>query len=320
MTLIEWIRLGITRLWQMKARIGLAILSALVFAFLIFPFDDLSDWVSAQVSIATRNSVFVQFERLKMSLFPSAGVQLEDVFVESVSFPGLQAEQITIQPTISALISRKVHGSVEASGLLGGDVSVSLGDAGVSERGNALTSLDVHATKLSLQDVRQLAQLPVLLKGRLDMETSGQLDTTFQDQPDLNVSVRVQQLELPPSNVPTQMGDMTLPELKLSNVRFKARLNAGRILIEEGQIGGPGDDLQGTIKGTFGLNLRPSPAGVQPEFGAYSLEIDLQPSPAFKQRAGFFFSFLSGYQSGERYRMRVSGVGLYAPPNMSQLR
>ncbi len=51
-------------------KIFVMILSALVFVFLLFPFDDLSDLISSQVSKLSNNSVYVQFERLKMSLFP----------------------------------------------------------------------------------------------------------------------------------------------------------------------------------------------------------------------------------------------------------
>lgn len=320
MSLIQMVQAFFGMLWRSKLKILLTFVSAIVFSLFIFPFDDLSDLISAQVSNATNNTVFVQFEKLKMLFFPRVGVKLENVYVESVSFPGLQAEKITIKPTISSLISKKPYGSIQAEGILKGDLQLELGSGGTSDKGAELTHIELEAQKINLQDLRQVTQLPMLLKGQLDVKTGGKLDLTFQEQPDIEVNLKIKQLEMPPSNVPTAMGDMTLPEMKLNNVELKGRLNGGRFLIETGNIGAAGDDLQGTIKGSLGLQLRNMGTGVVPEFGVYSFDIDILPSSGFKDRAGFFLSLLSGYQSGTRYRLKVSGNGFYAPPNMAPLR
>lgn len=320
MSLIGYVKAFFGFLWKIKLKLLLSIASALVFAFVIFPFDDLADWVSAQISIATRNSVFVQFEKLKMTLLP-AGAQMDKVFVETAALPGLQIDQVNLSPSISALISQKIQGHVSAKGILKGDLDVRLTDGGKSERGADLSHLEVQAQKINLQDLRQLANLPVMLKGRLDVETNGKLDLAFQEQPEMDLNVKISQFELPAANLPlADMGDISLPEMKLSNVELKGKLNGGRFLIENGQIGRPGDDLQGTIKGTMAMNLRGGPAGVYPEFGTYNLEIDLLPSTSFKSRAGFFMSLLSGYQSGERIKLRLSGLNFYGPPKMAPLR
>ncbi|HWU43028.1 MAG TPA: hypothetical protein VN132_06300, partial [Bdellovibrio sp.] len=50
-----------------KGKIVLMLLSAVIFIFALFPFDDLSDLISSQVSQLSGNSLYVQFERLKMS-------------------------------------------------------------------------------------------------------------------------------------------------------------------------------------------------------------------------------------------------------------
>lgn len=320
MSLIGYIRAGLAWLWRSKARLGLMVVVALLSAFLIFPYDDLSDLVSAQVSALSRNTVFLQFERLKLSLFPQAGVKLDQVYVEAASMPGLSVTELTITPSVSALIAQKPHGRVNAKGLLKGDLDVSVGGGGTSERGAELTKLEVTAEKMSLQDIRQLANLPVLLKGQLDMQTQGTLDLTFSEQPDMDLTVKISKFELPPANMQTPMGDISVPEMRLSGVELKGKLSAGRFLIENARIGSAGDDLQGTIKGSINMNLRNVGAGPTPEFGAYSLEIDLQPSAGFKSRASFILSLLSSFQTGERYRFKVAGQGFYGPPTMSPLR
>lgn len=320
MTLIASLRAGLSWLWRSKLRLGLTLLVAVISAVLIFPYDDLADLVSAQVSSATRNTVFLQFEKLKLSLFPKAGVKLDQVYVEAASMPGLSISELTITPSVSALVSQKPHGHVSAKGLLKGDLDVSVTGGGTSEKGAELTKLEITAEKMSLQDIRQLANLPVLLKGQLDVQTHGVLDLSFAEQPDMELNIKISKFELPPSNVQTPMGDISVPEMKLSGVELKGKLSAGRFLIENARIGAPGDDLQGTIKGTINMNLRNLGAGPTPEFGPYNLDIDLQPSTGLKSRAAFILSLLSSFQNGDRYRFKVSGQGFYGPPNMSPLR
>jgi len=95
MTLIAWLRAGLQWLWSNKTKLGLSLLSALLFIVFLFPFNDLSDLISRQVSLATRNSVFVQFGTLDLSFFPQLGAQAEQVYVESVFFPGISIDEMT---------------------------------------------------------------------------------------------------------------------------------------------------------------------------------------------------------------------------------
>lgn len=320
MSLVGYVRAFLAWIWRNKLRFVLSIASALVFALLIFPYDDLADLVSAQVAGVTRNTVFLQFERLQLDLFPTPGMQLNQVYVETAAMPGLSVQELTITPSVSALISRKPHGSASARGILKGDLDVKISGGGTSDRGAELTNLNVQASKLSLQDIRQLAKLPVLLKGRLDLQTQGDLDLTFGDQPNVDLNVKVSQFEMPPSNVQTQLGDLTLPEMKLSGIDLKGRLSQGRFLIENAKIGAPGDDLQGSVKGNFNVSFQPGPAGPQPIFGGYSLEIELQPSAGFKARAGFLLTLLNDFAQGEKYRFKLSAMSLNGPPRMDKLR
>lgn len=319
MSLIGYVRAFFAWLWKSKFRFALAVASAVMFALFIFPYDDLADLVSSRVAAASNNTLFLQFERLRMSLFPQPGMQLNQVYVETVSMPGLSVQELTITPSVSALFARKPYGHVVAKGLLKGDVSLKVGSGGTSEKGAELTRLEVQAKKLSLQDIRQMAKLPVLLKGKIDLDTKGEIDLAFTDQPTIDVDLKISQFEMPPSNVQTQLGDLTLPEMKLSGIDLKGKLSQGRFLIESAKLGAPGDDLQGTLKGTFNVNLQQGPAGLVPIFGAYSLEVELQPSPSFKSRAGFILTLLSDFQSGDKYHFKLSAESLQGPPRMNRM-
>lgn len=318
MTLLNWVRQFFRWIWNNIGKLGLALASALIFALFLFPFNDLSDLISRQVSLATRNQVFVQFGELDLSFFPQFGAQADKVYVESAFLPGISVEQLTVTPSIRALISQKPMGHVSAKGIFKGDVDARLGAGGTSERGNELQSLEISAKKISLQDLRALGNLPMLIKGRLDAQTSGTIDLNLQEQPDLDLNFRIEQLEMPPSTVNLgMMGDLALPEIRISAVEFKGKLSNGRLVIENLKLGTrPMDDLQGTVKGSMNLSFR----GPMMDFGSYTFDVDVQPSASFRERAKFFLEFIAGYRQGDRYRMKISGTQFGAPPSMTPLR
>lgn len=312
--------------WMKRKRLQLflCLLSIPVFVLLLFPFDDLGDFVSAQVGAATQNSVFVQFDRMNLSLFPAPGLHFENLGVEAANLPGLKAKEITVTPSLGALIKQRPFGHIDAKGLLRGDVRVSVSSGPRTEAGLERTKIEVSAEKLSLQDIRELAGLPVLLKGRVNLETTAIADLSWSEQPESEVSLVISQFELPPSNLETTMGPITLPEVKLSQVELKGKLASGRFLIERGQVGKAGDEVFGTVKGSFNMGVQN--VGGRPVLtpGGYSLEVDLQLSHGFVGKASTFLGLLAQYktdnESGSRIRVKVSANTVGIPPSFGQLR
>lgn len=303
-----------------KGKIAVMIFSAFVFLFVLFPFDDLSDLISSQVSKLSNNTLYVQFERLKMSLFPTPGVAMDQVYIESLSTPALSAQELVITPSVSGLIAQKPYGHVSAKGFLKGNVDLSVGKGARTENGVERQRIEVSAKKISLNDIRELANLPIMLKGQLNLQTTALADLTFQEQPDMDLDLTINQFELPPSNVNTPMGPLTLPDLRLSTVELKGRLSAGRFIIETGTIGKPGDELQGTIKGNIGLNIQNRGGGFTHQVGAYNFDIDLKAKKSFQDRAGLFLSFIDNFKTptsdGAQYRFKVSATNPMMPPNI----
>lgn len=307
-----------------KGKIFVLLLSTLIFIFVLFPFDDLSDLISSQVSKVTNNSVYVSFEKLKMSLFPTPGVKMDQVYIESIRTPALSAQELVITPSISGLIQQKPYGQVSAKGLLKGDVDLQVGKGTRTENGLERHRVEVSAKKVSLHDLRELANLPILLKGEIDLQSTVLADITFQEQPDIEVDLKINKFELPPSNVNTPMGPLTLPDLKLTSVELKGRLAAGRFVIENGTIGRPGDELQGTIKGDIAITIVNRGGGFGQQIGAYNLNIDLRAKKSFQDRAILFLGFLDGYKTptadGGQYKFRVSATNPMMPPSISATR
>ncbi|MNJ98550.1 hypothetical protein D3C87_163170 [compost metagenome] len=307
-----------------KGRIFVMIMSAVVFLFVLFPFDDMSDLISSQVSKLTNNSVYLQFERMKLSLFPQPGVKMDHVYIESLKTPALTAQELVITPSVTGLIQQKPFGHVSAKGFLKGDVDLQVAKGARSDNGIERHKIDVKAKKISLNDIRELANLPILLKGQLNLETTALADLSFQEQPEVELNMTINQFELPPSNVNTPMGPLTLPDLKLSTVELKGRLSAGRFIIETGTIGRPGDELSGTIKGNIGLTIVNQGGRFGQQIGAYNFDIDLRTKRSFQDRAALFLSFIDGFKTptadGAQYKFKVSASNPMMPPSIGAAR
>ncbi|WP_413294309.1 type II secretion system protein GspN [Bdellovibrio sp. HCB185ZH] len=307
-----------------KGKLFVMVVSAFIFLFVLFPFDDLSDLISSQVAKVTNNAVYVQFDRLKMSLIPQPGVQMDHVYIESIRTPALSAQELVITPSITGLIQQKPYGSVSAKGLLKGDVNVSIGKGNRSDNGVERHRIEVSAKKVALNDIREFANLPVLLKGQLNLETTALADLTFQEQPDVEINLTINQFELPPANVNTPMGPLTVPELKLSSIELKGRLAAGRLVIESGTIGKPGDELQGTVKGDIGLTIVNRGGAFGQQIGAYNFDIDLRAKKSFQDKAGLFLTFIDNFKSptadGAQYKFKLSASNPMMPPSFGAAR
>lgn len=302
-----------------KGKFFLMFLSTLFFLFVLFPFDDLGDLVSTQVSKMSKNTIFLNFEKLKMSLFPT-GLQFQNIYVESISTPAINAEELTITPSLNGFIRSRPYGTVDARGIFKGTVNISVTNGKATENGVERQKFDVHAQKLALNDIRDVAKLPFAMKGQLDLTTSGLADLTFTEQPDVDLNVVISSFELPPSNLNTQMGPVTLPELKLSTVQLKGRLSAGKFIIESGKIGKETDELTGNIKGSIGMLLVKNEMGVSPQFGSYTFDVDLKMKKSFQDKAGPFLVLLDSYKTpmsdGAQFKFKVSAQNLMMPPNL----
>lgn len=305
-----------------KLKYLVTLIAVLVFVVLMFPFQDVGDSVSSFVAKQTGNQVFVSFERLRASFLPLS-VGADEFSLETPMFPAINAQEVQVTPSMGALISQKPEGTLIAKGLFKGDVEVTVRPGKKTEAGVSTHNLSLSAQRLSLAEIHKVAQLPMLLKGRVNLNASGTADPTFGDQPDFDIDLKVDQFELPAGSVETQMGPLNLPELMLSQVEIKGRLSAGRFNIERAIVGKEGDELVGNIKG--GINLQIQNRGrIQPVIGAYQFDIDLSVKRSLQDKASLFLSFLENFKTptadGARYQFKLQATSPQMPPNMSALR
>ncbi|MFZ3229409.1 MAG: type II secretion system protein GspN [Pseudobdellovibrio sp.] len=305
-----------------KWKIVLTAWFTLIFIFILFPFNDLNDLISAQISKLTQNKIFVQFDRMNLSPI-GPKISLEKIFVESGSTPTITADDVSVSPSLSSLISKQPEGTITASGILKGDVEIRLKSAAKSESGLARSKLDIQAKNLSLKEIRDLAQLPMPLRGTLSITSTALADLTFTEQPEAEMAIAILKFEMPSSSVAlADMGRVNLPELKFATVELKGKLANGKFIIENGKLGNNKDELYGDIKGDLSVTFQNRDGQITPILGGYNIDLNLKATTAFKERAKFFLTFLDGYKSevadGTQYKFKIQALA-GMPPQFTQL-
>lgn len=323
-SLINYVILFFKFLWVHKWKVTLTIWFALVFIFLLFPMNDLNDLITIQVSKLTQRNVFLQFNSMSLSPF-GPKLTLEKVFVESGSIPTIAADELSVSPSLMALINKKIEGRVTAQGFLKGDVDIQIKSGPKTDAGIERSRVEIQAKNINLKDLRELASLPVSLKGSLNLTTSALADLTFTEQPEGEVNVVISKFEMPGSSVAlADLGRVNLPEMKLGQIELKGRLAAGKFVIESGKLGNPTDELHGDIKGDLGLTFQNRGGQIVPLLGGYNIDLNLSATPAFKERAKFFLGFLDGYKTelptGTVYKFKIQAASAGMSPQFTPLR
>src|SRR5688572_5073294 len=91
------------------------------FLVLCFPYEDLGDWATAQISELTQRQVYLQFDKMGFSVFPQPGIQFENVYMESVFTPDLKIGALSLAPSLRGLVSFKPGVTVYAEDFLNGN-------------------------------------------------------------------------------------------------------------------------------------------------------------------------------------------------------
>lgn len=309
-------------------KIILTLVLFVVFILVLFPFGDLSDFVSSRVSTMTGNQIYLQFDKLHLSPFTTS-VTLDNVLLETKQIENFNIKNLTAVPSILALISKKPGGHIVADGILSGRATIKVSPAGNTGKGVdksdiAKSNLDVSLEKISLKDLRHSLSLGLPLSGELNLNSQSVVDLSFTEQPEgeLNASIQKFEISSGPINIP-EMGSLNLPEIKFTSIDLKTKFQAGKFVIESGKLGSPGDELYGTIKGDLNLVIQNINGQIFPVINGYNLSIDLLAKQNFVDRASFFLSFIDRFHSadagGTRYKFKLVSTSAGMPPQMTPL-
>ncbi len=310
--------------WKFKGKILVFLALTLVFLFLLFPLNDLSDFVANATRNATNNAVSIEFSDLHLSFSPLPGLEFSQVLAEVGAFSPLISEQLGIYPSLAAVISQAPYGKIKAEGLFKGNLNINVKKGSRTEAGDSRMAVTIQGEELSLEEIRQWARLPMNLRGTLEIDSSITADPTMKEQPDAEMNFQVMKFELPPFPLVTDLGAFTLPELKFSSVELKGRLSDGKFIIESGKLGKESDDLFGTIKGNLGMNIVGGPGGVAPQIGAYTVDLDLKMKKVVENRLSLFLTLISQFKTEagalSQYKFRVSALSLRDNPKFTSSR
>ena len=312
----------------------LFLIGSIAFGILVmFPYDDLSDYITLNVSRATQSNVYLQFDGLSFGLLPQLGIKMENVLIESVYAPTLSVKTLGVAPKLSAIMGKPAAKAV-AYGLFDGDATVDIApsnqlDVEGDEMGVSLELDNVSLKELS-KFLKNSYNLPITMNGKTNLDSQLFVDPTFKVQPKGDLALNVKNLDIPSSNLPLNMNGATmslaLPALKLSNLEVEGNIGDGKLFIKTGKIGGPKNDLNGTITGDLFVRVNRRGAA---QVSGYDLKINLNIKDNLKRQLSTILGFIDFYQgigekykfdslNGIRYSMRVtSGRTLRDPPRIT---
>lgn len=309
--------------WVQKFKILFTLVFAVVFLFLLFPFKDLNDFVSGQVSALTQNGVYLQFEDMHINPV-TASISLDGVLIETSTIDGLNVNSISASPSLAALFKRQPGGNLIANGLFGGRAEMKLTPLETLESGALKANLALNSESLSLKNLRDTLKISIPLSGSANITANITADMSFKEQPDGEVNIVINNFEMPTTSINSpNFGSIALPEIKFKQVDVKAKLAGGKLVIENAKLGNPSDDLSGTLKGDIAIRIDNISGTARPTMGGYNLNIDLVAKPAFVQRAQFFLGFIDQFKTDERgssrYRLKLQAASTDLPPSMLPL-
>lgn len=292
----------------------------------IFPFSDLSDFVTDQVATQTQGQVFVQFGDLDFGVLPTFSIKGEDVILESASMPSLHIDRIQLWPSVMSLVNMASqpneipHFSLRADGLFKGELSASVQKGKSPNKEISMKNISVNGRQLDLEELSATASLPLKLQGRASLEGELKLDPQFRVQPEGDIALQGQKVRIPPGNVPTQMGPLFLPGFSWSQMNVKSRLSNGTLIIEQAVLGQPTDALYLQVKGQLNAPIQPA-QGIMVR--TFDLKMDLQVSPALAKELGPFLSFVDRFKrpagGKTRYVFRAVSNRPGSPPDLLPL-
>ena len=311
-----------------KKKLVFVIFSSLFFFVVLFPFADLSDFVTSAVAKASRNQVFLQFEDLGLSLLPSPSIRMNEVSLITPTLPELKSSSVFISPSLFSLITGQIGFSTRARDLFNGDVylSVSPGEKIENETQKNVgqwQDIEVDLEKVNLKKVIALASTPVKLKGTLNGNLEMSIDPEFQQQPKAEIDLEVLKAAMPTSIPLQNFGSLVLPPIVFSAIKTKMRLLGGQLIVEQGLLGQSNEPLSGRIKGKMSIRMRKIAGVVRPLPGSYDFKIELLVKNSLSKKLSLFLGFIDSYRSptngGARYLFRIKGRNFINPPNISAI-
>jgi len=308
-----------------KASLLLFFLALPVFLVLLFPLSDIGDLVSAKVAEFTDNKVFLQFDEMSITLLPRPGVAFENVQLYTPFVQGLKVDRLTAAPSLTGLLTFKPGISFYAQGVLGGEIGVSTRGGETTQQGTLRQKIDLNLNNVDLRAIVKAFDLSIPAVGSVSATVNLDVDPSFVEPPTGSAKITGSEITANAVQIPTQMGPISLPNLKVSSLEIQVDLKKGEAIAKTLRVGTPTDPLHVSADGKIEVRTSPGPGG-QPniELGGYDFSVRLDASKEFESQIGFL-GFLDSYKAPTQppgrsaYAVRISAPSIQSPARMNSL-
>jgi len=156
-----------------KKKIAFLISSISFCTVLLFPYDDLSDYITLQVTRASQSNVYLQFDGLSFGFMPQLGIKMENVLVESVFAPTMAVKTLGFAPKFFSLLTGTPGGVLKAYGIFRGDADIEFGSSNQLNIDGNEVGLSLNLENISLDDLskflKESSQFPLSMRGKTQM-------------------------------------------------------------------------------------------------------------------------------------------------------
>lgn len=311
--------------FQRKKKIFIFFLACALFTFLLFPFGDLSDKISAEIPALTQNGIqYIQFDDVSLGMIPQPALTLSSVKAETAQLE-LAIDELSVAPSLAGLLKQKPYGHIYGEGLYGGNLDLSVSGSSKLKDKDAVT-VDLDYSSFNMKELLRGMQqnLPVVISGTGQLKAQVDLDPTMKSQPDGDITLVVSKLQIPNFSL-AALGDMALPGLNMEKLQLKGNLKNGKFTINETVLGSNKDDFSGKVSGTMDMRFAPNMSGFN--MGAYNLAVDItfrenllsQLSLVMPLLDGFIGNFRQNNMGGQRYTFRIQADSFQQIPQITAL-
>lgn len=307
-----------------KLKMLAVIVSAAGFFFLLFPFSDLTDLITAKVMDATGNQVLFQAEKLSVGFLTGLSVEGDEVSVDVGNYPTIEAKTLSASPSLFSIAFSPSQPqdwsiSADATGLFGGKVSVSHARDGSAEDGAKKNRIVIDADSIQIGEALKFINSPVEVQGKASLKTDMDFFPAMDGQPEGQVELNSKGLKLLAGSVPTEMGMFPIPNINWSQVHLKLKMGSNTLTFEDIALGSSKDPLSGRAKGKMNLKIDKTGAII----GAYEISVELNVQQAAEKDLDLELALLKVFRqasaSGGKYLFKVSSNSGNNVPNLGPL-
>ncbi len=260
-----------------KLKIFFITFFAFIFFIIFFPYGDLTDLITREVSKATKNNVYLQLDDIGLGFLPTPGIKLNQVEIHEKSTPKITANSLVVSPSILSLLTFKLGGNVYAENIFDGNVKLSLTKS--TKKKKDAFSGDFKVTSMDLYKltsfIKKTSSFSGEIKGKGNISGNYDIQPSFSSPPKALTQLDISNLILDSIKFNTRGGLIELPTLKFKNVKIDANIEDEKIKIKSLSFGGAKDKLSGSANGTLGIKLTKKGSKIIPQVKNYDINLKL---------------------------------------------